>query len=60
MSAVEPETLAARTTVAAALARGAEALAAAGVASPRVDAEWLLADALDIPRGVLTAGPDER
>jgi len=57
MSAVEPETLAARATVAAALARGAEALAAAGIASARVDAEWLLAGALDVPRGRLMADP---
>ena len=58
MSAVEPETLDARATVAAALARGAGALAAAGIESARVDAEWLLSDALDVPRGRLMTEPD--
>jgi release factor glutamine methyltransferase len=43
------------TTVATALARGAAALAAAGVERARVDAEWLLAAALDVPRGRLLA-----
>jgi release factor glutamine methyltransferase len=57
MSAVEPETLAAPATVAAALARGAAALAAAGIDSARVDAEWLLADVLDVPRGRVLADP---
>jgi release factor glutamine methyltransferase len=52
MAAVEPGTLDAP-TVAAVLSRGAEALAAAGVESARVDAEWLLAAALDVPRGRL-------
>ena len=54
MAAVEPDTLETG-TVASALRCGAEALAAAGVDSARVDAEWLLAAALDIPRGRLTA-----
>lgn len=35
------------------LAEGAERLAAAGIATPRVDAELLLADLLDIPRSRL-------
>jgi release factor glutamine methyltransferase len=46
------------TTVAAALASGAQALAAAGVESARVDAEWLLAGVLDVPRGRLLTEPD--
>jgi len=57
MAAVEPQTLAAGATVAAALARGAATLAAAGIDSARADAEWLLADALDVPRGRLLAEP---
>ena len=57
MSAVEPETLAAGATVAVALTRGAEALAGAGIECARVDAEWLLADVLDVPRGGLLAEP---
>ncbi len=56
--AVEPGTLDARATVAAALASGAAALAAAGVVSARADAEWLLADALDVARGRLMTEPD--
>ena len=42
-------------TVASALARGAAMLAAAGVERARVDAEWLLAAALEVPRGCLQA-----
>lgn len=57
MGAMEPGTLDARVTVAAALARGAEALTAVGIESARADAEWLLADALDVPRGRLAAAP---
>jgi release factor glutamine methyltransferase len=56
MSAVEPETLAAG-TVAAVLTRGAGALAGAGIECARVDAEWLLADVLDVPRDRLLAEP---
>lgn len=40
-------------TVAAALAEAEERLAAAGVESPRVDAEWLLAGILDVGRNAL-------
>ncbi len=58
MSAVEPQTRAARATVAAALARGAGVLASAGIESARVDAEWLLADALDVARGRLLTEPE--
>jgi release factor glutamine methyltransferase len=46
-----------RVTVAAALAAGEKILAAAGVATPRVNAEWLLAGALDVARGRLLADP---
>ena len=57
MAAVESQTLAAGATVAAALARGAATLAAAGIDSSRADAEWLLADVLAVPRGRLLAEP---
>ena len=57
MSAVEPETLAAGATAAAALTRGAAALAEAGIECARVDAEWLLADVLGVPRDRLLAEP---
>ena len=40
-------------TVGAALADAAECLAAAGVETPRVDAEWLLAGILDVGRNAL-------
>ena len=56
MATVEPApALDVPTTVAAALARGAAALAAAGIESACSDAEWLLAGALDLPRGRLAA-----
>jgi release factor glutamine methyltransferase len=47
------ELVGARPTVGEALARAAQALAAAGVESPRADAEWLLADVLGISRAAL-------
>ena len=40
-------------TIAAALADAEGRLAAAGVATPRVDAEWLLAGILDVGRNAL-------
>jgi release factor glutamine methyltransferase len=50
----DPETLvASRPTVRAALDLGAGALREAGIADAWVDAEWLLAEALGIPRGRL-------
>ena len=50
----DPEALVdARTTVRAALDLGAAALQGAGIDGGRVDAEWLLAEALEIPRGQL-------
>lgn len=50
----DPETLvASRPTVRAALDLGAGALREAGIADAGVDAEWLLAEALGIPRGRL-------
>jgi release factor glutamine methyltransferase len=57
MSAVESQTDAARATVGAALARASDVLAAVGIESARVDAEWLLADVLDLPRTRLVAEP---
>nr|WP_232343933.1 peptide chain release factor N(5)-glutamine methyltransferase [Actinoplanes awajinensis] len=42
-----------RTRLAPELASAAAELAAAGVSSPRVDAEWLAAHVLDVPRGRL-------
>jgi release factor glutamine methyltransferase len=58
MAAADPETLvASRSTVGAALDLGAAALRAAGVESARVDAEWLLAEALGIARGRLGLQP---
>lgn len=54
VSAPDPRTLlGARCSVAEALALGAAALAAAGVESARADAEWLLAEVLQVPRGTL-------
>ena len=41
------------------LVSGTEELSRAGVPSPRVDAEWLLAHALDLPRTELYADGDE-
>jgi release factor glutamine methyltransferase len=55
---IDPDTLLdSRPSVAAALAAGADALRAAGVDSAAVDAEWLLAAALRIPRGALRTEP---
>ncbi len=55
---VDPDTLLdSRPSVAAALAAGADALRAAGVDSAAVDAEWLLAGALRVPRGALRVEP---
>lgn len=48
-----------RMTVAEALRQGTERLAAAGVPSPRVDAEWLLAKALDATRTDLYVRRDD-
>jgi release factor glutamine methyltransferase len=45
-------------TVGEQLRRAAEALAAAGVEPAGVDAEWLLADVLDVPRLTLHLTPD--
>jgi len=57
--AVDPETLLdSRPSVGAALAVGADALRAAGVDSGAVDAEWLLAAGLRVPRGTLRTEPD--
>jgi len=59
MRAVDADPLVdAPAAVGAALARAAATLAAAGVASARVDAEWLLAAALAVPRGRLLTDPD--
>jgi release factor glutamine methyltransferase len=50
-SVADPDELVgARPTVGQALARATAALAAAGVESPRADAEWLLADVLGVSR----------
>jgi len=57
MAAVEPRPREVGATVADVLVRGAAALAAAGIDTARVDAEWLLADALGVPRGHLAAAP---
>lgn len=55
---VDPDTLLdSRPSVATALAAGADALRAAGVDSAAVDAEWLLAGALRVPRGALRTEP---
>jgi release factor glutamine methyltransferase len=52
--AVDPDTLlASRPSVSTALAAGADALQAAGVDAATVDAEWLLASVLRMPRGAL-------
>ena len=55
MSAVaEPDTLlAASPTIHAALETGVQALREAGIDTPAVDAEWLLASVLRVPRGAL-------
>jgi release factor glutamine methyltransferase len=54
MAAADPDTLVASpSTVQAALDRGAAALRDAGIDGGRVDAEWLLAEALGIARGQL-------
>src|SRR5882724_6955545 len=56
--AVDPDALIdARPSVQAALAVGADALRSAGVESAPVDAEWLLAGALRISHGALSAEP---
>ena len=54
MQTADPDALLdTRPTVAVALAAGADALEAAGVEGARVDAEWLLASVLRIPRASL-------
>jgi len=56
--AVDPDTLiGSRPSVQAALALGADALRSAGVESAPVDAEWLLAGALRVSHGALSAEP---
>jgi release factor glutamine methyltransferase len=56
--AVDPDTLLdSRPSVSVALAAGADALQAAGVDGASVDAEWLLASVLRIPRGALRIEP---
>ena len=56
--AVDPDALiGSRPSVQAALALGADALRSAGVESAPVDAEWLLAGALRISHGALSAEP---
>ena len=53
-AAVDPDTLLdARPTVGVALAAGAAALRDAGIDTAAVDAEWLLASVLRVPRGAL-------
>jgi release factor glutamine methyltransferase len=53
-AAVDPDTLLeARPTVGAALAAGAAVLHEAGIDTAAVDAEWLLASVLRVPRGAL-------
>ena len=53
-AAVDPDTLlAARPTVGTALAAGAAVLREAGIDTAAVDAEWLLASVLRVPRGAL-------
>jgi len=55
---VDPDTLiGSRPSVQAALALGADALRSAGVESAPVDAEWLLAGALRVSHGALSAEP---
>ena len=54
MQTADPDALLdTRPTVSVALAAGADALEAAGVECARIDAEWLLASVLRIPRGSL-------
>jgi len=56
--AVDPDALiGSRPSVQAALALGADALRSAGVESAPVDAEWLLAGALRVSHGALSAEP---
>jgi release factor glutamine methyltransferase len=56
--ALDPDTLLdSRPSVAVALAAGADALQAAGVDAATVDAEWLLASVLRMPRGALRIEP---
>jgi len=56
--AVDPDSLiGSRPSVQAALALGADALRSAGVESAPVDAEWLLAGALRVSHGALSAEP---
>ena len=55
---VDPDTLLdSRPTVSTALAAGTDALRAAGVDGAGVDAEWLLASVLRMPRGALRVEP---
>jgi release factor glutamine methyltransferase len=55
---VDPDALlASRPSVSMALATGADALEAAGVDAATVDAEWLLASVLRMPRGALRIEP---
>ena len=53
-----PSAASGRISPAAALAGAQEQLTQAGVASPRADAEWLLADILGVDRGMLVVADD--
>jgi release factor glutamine methyltransferase len=57
MAAIEPSTREVGATVGDALARGAATLAAAGIDTARVDAEWLLAAALGVAPTRVVAEP---